>query len=115
MQEKNFNDIEGYVRATSDRDQTRTGSLDPLPGTRQLATKPAELEECGFTVIHAQLRDREITSFKDQILALQEAAGHHNFAGFKPQRICSLVQNTIACNRLEEHPTVRAVLDNIAA
>ncbi|MGI9284327.1 MAG: phytanoyl-CoA dioxygenase family protein, partial [Pseudomonadales bacterium] len=48
-----------------------------------------------------------------EILALLGPTGRHGFEGFKTQRIYSLLQKTLLCNPLVEHPHVLGLLDRL--
>lgn len=113
MSEKNFNDIDEYSQLVSKRHQTNNDIADANVNPDTVAAALLELDEQGFTVIPAQLESHEVASFKNEILSFMGPTGRHDFEGLKTQRIYSLLQKTISCNKLVEHPMVLSVLDQL--
>lgn len=108
-----FNDIADYAKVmgaknrvteATDRDNTASPAADGLL---------QQLNEQGYIIVEGVLSQADVEIYKQEVLGLLGPTGRHSFEGFKTQRIYSLLQKTLLCNPLVEHPMILGLLDRL--
>lgn len=99
-------DLAGTHRSTAGTQD----AVDPAVVDRAMAT----IEEQGFVVFERLLPESLVEEIRADILPrFSHDGGRNNFEGFATQRLYALVEKTLSCNPLVEHPLVLALLDRI--
>ena len=108
----------------NDRRYIRTDGK-PLPGVapapvhragvdeQQVSALLAEVDEYGYVIIPELLPREAMTEIKAAAQPLLMHDGRNEFEGHKTRRIYSVIEKTLACNPLVEHPLVLALLDRV--
>ena len=73
----------------------------------------AEVNENGYVIIPDLISQHVIDGIREETAALLQHDGRSEFEGFKTRRIYSVIEKTLSCNSLVEHPLVMALLDKI--
>ncbi len=74
----------------------------------------AQLEREGYVVIEGLLTADQVAAIRDDLLPrFSTHSGRNNFEGFLTHRLYTLIEKTLICNPLVEHPLVLALLDRI--
>ena len=87
----------------------------------QASADPAELQRCvdaideqGYVIVENCIDRALVDAIRADILPrFDHASGRNNFEGFKTQRLYGLVDKTLTCNPLIEHPLLLGVLDQL--
>ena len=111
--EKTFSDIDEYASVVSNRNRDSQEHSPPEISAARTQQLLSDLQSQGYVVIENLLEASLAAQFKKEITDLLGPTGRHGFEGFKTQRIYSLLQKTLACNLLVEHPVVLALLDQL--
>ena len=99
-------DLAGTYRSTAGTQ----AAADPAMVQRCMA----DLERDGYTIVECLLPPEQVRAICDDILPrLTHDSGRNNFEGFRTQRLYSVIEKTLVCNALVEHPLVLALLDRI--
>jgi len=104
-----------YVNADGSlRDAVRPASAE-RPGVdgERVAALLAEVRERGYVIIPELVRREAMTAIKDAARPFLTYDGRNEFEGHKTRRIYSVIEKTLACNPLVEHPLVLSLLDQI--
>ena len=72
-----------------------------------------EVGENGYVILPPLFSEDQIAEIKDAVNPFLEFDGRTEFEGFKTRRIYSVIEKTLACNPLVEHPLVMALLDRL--
>lgn len=72
-----------------------------------------EVNENGYVIIPELISGKTIAEIKAATLPLLEHNGRNEFEGFKTRRIYSVIEKTLTCNPLVEHPLILALLDRL--
>ncbi|HTJ43119.1 MAG TPA: phytanoyl-CoA dioxygenase family protein [Kofleriaceae bacterium] len=87
-------------------------AIDPETTARDLAA----VERDGFVIIERLIPRETCDAIKaDMLPRFRHASGRNNFEGFATRRLYAVIEKTLACNPLVEHPRVLALLDRILA
>ena len=73
----------------------------------------AQVNENGYVIIPDLISQHVIDGIREETAALLQYDGRSEFEGFKTRRIYSVIEKTLSCNSLVEHPLVMALLDKI--
>src|SRR5690348_4097133 len=74
----------------------------------------ADLERDGFVVLERLIPEELVQAFRADVLPrLAPPYARNNFEGFATQRLYNVIQKTLACNPLVEHPVVLGLLDRM--
>jgi ectoine hydroxylase-related dioxygenase (phytanoyl-CoA dioxygenase family) len=74
----------------------------------------AEVEKTGYVVIERLIPQAKLDEICADILPrFTHTSGRNTFEGFATQRLYSLLEKTMVCNELVDHPRVLALLDRI--
>jgi hypothetical protein len=90
-------------------DSARVHGVDPAEVERLLSV----VDEQGFVILHDLISHEVIDRIRRESRPFLEYDGRNEFEGFKTRRIYSVIEKTLACNPLIEHPLVLALLDRI--
>lgn len=88
---------------------TRAHGVDP----DHIAALLDEVHERGFVIIPDMISPEVIETIRAETGPLLEYDGRNEFEGFKTRRIYSVIEKTLSCNPLVEHPLVLALLDQL--
>ena len=112
MIEKKYTDDEGNIitRAAKPGDPliTRDG-VDP----DVVASLMETVHDQGYVVIPEVIGKEQIQTIKDEMLPMFEFSGRNDFEGYKTRRLYSVIEKTLCCNPLVEHPLVLSLLDQV--
>lgn len=80
-----------------------------------LAAYGAALERDGFVILPDLIDADTLAAMRHEIsrLLAQRPEGRNRFEGLKTQRLYAVIEKTLACNPLVEHPLVLGLLDRI--
>ena len=99
-------DLAGTHRSTAGTQE----SVDSAVVDRAMAT----IEQQGFVVFERLLPESIVEEIRADIAPrFSHDGGRNNFEGFATQRLYALVEKTLSCNPLVEHPLILALLDRI--
>lgn len=73
----------------------------------------AEVQQNGYVIIPELLPRQAMAELKADVLPLLTHDGRNEFEGFKTRRIYSVIEKTLACNLLVDHPLILALLDTV--
>ena len=73
----------------------------------------SEIQRNGYVIIPELLPRQTMTELKAEVLPLLTHDGRNEFEGFKTRRIYSVIEKTLACNPLVDHPLILALLDTL--
>ncbi len=73
----------------------------------------AAVEEDGYVIIPKLISDELIEAIKREAGPFLSFEGRTEFEGYKTRRIYSVIEKTLACNPLVDHPLVLALLDRL--
>lgn len=91
------------------------GSQPPIAPERSAGAATA-LSRDGYVILERLFDPEQVAVMRAAILPLFRAeTGRNPFEGARTRRLYGIVQKTMACNPLAEHPLVLALLDGILA
>jgi ectoine hydroxylase-related dioxygenase (phytanoyl-CoA dioxygenase family) len=90
-------------------DSARAHGVDPAEVERLLSV----VDEQGFVILHDLISQEGIDRIRRESRPFLAYDGRNEFEGFKTRRIYAVIEKTLACNPLVEHPLVLALLDRI--
>ncbi len=74
----------------------------------------SRVREQGYVIIEGVLTKAELSALKaDLEPRFVFSSGRNNFEGFATQRLYSVIEKTLSCNPLVEHPLILALLDAV--
>jgi hypothetical protein len=87
----------------------------------QLAVDPAlvardlqDLARDGYVVLDALIPRETCEAIRADVLPrFEHGSGRNNFEGFATRRLYAVIEKTLACNEIVEHPRVLALLDHV--
>lgn len=71
------------------------------------------VQEEGYVILPDLISPATIEQIRNESAPFLEFEGRNEFEGHKTRRIYSVIQKTLACNPLVEHPLVLALLDRL--
>lgn len=71
------------------------------------------VQEEGYVILPNLLSPEEIETIRREADPLLEHDGRTEFEGYKTRRIYSVIEKTLSCNPVVEHPLVMALLDRL--
>jgi len=111
---KVFQDLSEY--GTSDLASTHrstAGSQDAVDPAR-IDELMAAVERDGYVIVPSLIDRDLVDAIRDDVTdRLRHDSGRNNFEGLRTQRIYALIQKTLVCNPLVEHPLVLGLLDRV--
>jgi hypothetical protein len=72
-----------------------------------------EVHSNGYVIIERLVSKTVMENIKAEMLPVLMHDGRNEFEGFKTRRIYSVIEKTLACNPLVEHPLIMALLSKI--
>jgi hypothetical protein len=80
---------------------------------QRVAALLAEVQERGYVIIPELVPRETMAAIKDAAGPFLQYDGRNEIEGYKTRRIYSVIEKTLACNPLVEHPLILALLDRI--
>jgi Phytanoyl-CoA dioxygenase (PhyH) len=80
---------------------------------QRVAALLAEVHERGYVVIPELVPRETVAAIKEAARPFLKYDGRNEFEGHKTRRIYSVIEKTLACNPLVEHPLILSLLDRI--
>jgi hypothetical protein len=110
-----YTDEDGNIRM--DLIAERASSMPQRPGVdaARVDALIREVGENGYVIIPELVPRATMEAIKSQTEAYLEYDGRNEFEGLKTRRIYSVIERTLACNPLVEHPLILALLDRVLA
>jgi hypothetical protein len=91
-----------------------TAGTQPQADPNLLDRAMASLSRDGYVVLERLLPEEVVRAVRDDVLPrLPPQEGRNTFEGFATQRLYAVIEKTLACNPLVEHPVVLGLLDRI--
>src|SRR5262245_4370178 len=85
-------------------------AVDPEVVARDLA----EIERTGFVVIEHLVPQDLLDAIRADVMPrFRYGSGRNNFEGFATRRLYAVIEKTLVCNPLVEHPRILALLDRV--
>jgi len=72
-----------------------------------------EVMENGYVIIHDLIPQEVVERIREESAPFLEYDGRTEFEGYKTRRIYSVIEKTLSCNPIIDHPLVMALLDKI--
>jgi len=109
-----FRDIYEYSREDlAGTYKSTAGTQQPMPND-VLEPALAALDRDGFVVFENLLPMELVHAVREECSKLlPDLRGRNNFEGFSTQRIYAVIDKTLACNPIVEHPWVLGLIDRI--
>ena len=73
----------------------------------------AEVDEQGFVILQDLISQEIMDRIREESAPLLAHEGRTEFEGYKTRRIYSVIEKTLSCNPIVEHPLVMALLDRL--
>jgi hypothetical protein len=109
-----FEDLEQYRRTDMARTFRSTAGSQALVPDEVLEPAAEKLEKDGFVVLERLVPEELVRSIKDDVLPrLEPPFARNNFEGLRTQRLYGVIEKTLACNPLVEHPVVLGLIDKL--
>ncbi len=109
-----FRDLHEYGRADLARRYPSTAGSQPPADPAALERALSDVARDGFAVLEGVLSPGEVEELRTDLLPLLPAlTGRNNFEGFATRRLYAVMEKTLSCNPLVEHPLVLGLLDRI--
>jgi phytanoyl-CoA dioxygenase PhyH len=96
------------------------GKFRSTAGSQELAppeiVEPAmaTIERDGFVVFENVVPPEVCEAIREDVVPrLSHSSGRNNFEGFATQRLYAVIEKTLACNPLVEHPLILGLLDRL--
>jgi hypothetical protein len=116
MSKRTYVDAEGnLLQERRDEQRAARAGLARQRGVdeQRVASLLAEVHERGYVILHDLLPRETMAGIKEAASPFLEYDGRNEFEGHKTRRMYSVIEKTLACNPLVEHPLVLALLDRI--
>jgi ectoine hydroxylase-related dioxygenase (phytanoyl-CoA dioxygenase family) len=109
MRERTYTNADGSLRPAA------RAAAAPRPGVdaQRVASLLATVEEQGYVVIPELVPHETMAAIKEAARPFLRYDGRNEFEGHKTRRIYSVIEKTLACNPLVEHPLILSLLDRI--
>jgi hypothetical protein len=103
-----------YMKTEGARTFKSTAGSQPKVPDEVLEPALAALERDGYVVFERLVPEEVVRAVKEDVLPrLAAPFGRNNFEGFATQRLYAVIEKTLACNPLVEHPLVLGLLDRM--
>lgn len=114
MEKRVFEDFRAYEHAELAQKYRSTAgtqdAIDPAIVERDLEA----VERDGLVIIEELVSDEKRREIRDDVTPrFVHGSGRNNFEGFATQRLYAVIEKTLVCNELVEHPRILALLDRI--
>lgn len=116
MRQREYTNEDGSVRADilAEREAERAASAR-VHGVdeRKIEALLCDVQENGFAIIPDLVSTDIVDAIRRESTPFLQYEGRTEFEGYKTRRIYSVIEKTLACNPLVEHPVVLALLDRL--
>ena len=116
MKRRAYINDDGTVRAeilaeqeASLADSARRHGVDP----ERVESLLAAVQEDGYVIVPDLISQELIARIRSESAPFLRYEGRTEFEGYKTRRIYAVIEKTLACNPLVEHPLVLALLDRL--
>jgi Phytanoyl-CoA dioxygenase (PhyH) len=114
MAQKIFEDLDAYGRADLAGKYRSTAGTQATIDASQINTLEARLQRDGFVIVERLIGPELLDAIAADVRPrFAYPGGRNNFEGFATQRLYSVVEKTLLCNPLVEHPLVLGLLDRL--
>jgi len=80
---------------------------------QRVAALLAEVHEQGYVIVPELVPRETMAAIKEAARPFLQYDGRNEIEGYKTRRIYSVIEKTLACNSLVEHPLILSLLDQI--
>jgi ectoine hydroxylase-related dioxygenase (phytanoyl-CoA dioxygenase family) len=113
-QHLNFDTVADYAKAELAATHKSSAGSQPPADPARIDTALERLRAGGYVVFENLLSKAKVTEIRETVTALfAHGRGRNNFEGFRTQRLYSVIDKTLICNELIEHPLILALLDRL--
>jgi len=111
---RTFDNMLEYGQADlASRHRSSAGSQESVEPAA-LDAAMASIERDGFVIVERLIPEEVVAEIRADVTPrLHPKPGRNNFEGFATQRLYAVIEKTLACNPLVEHPLVLGLLDRI--
>ena len=109
MRERAYVNADGSLRPATRAAPAQRRGVDE----RRVASLLAEVHERGYVIIPELVPGEAMATIKEAARPFLKYDGRNEFEGHKTRRIYSVIEKTLACNPLVEHPLILSLLDRI--
>lgn len=114
MEKKRFDDMFEYGRVDLAGTFRSTAGSQEKVDPELLDGAFRALQRDGFVVLERLLSESSVASLRADLLPrFTHAGGRNNFEGLATQRLYGVIEKTLSCNPLVEHPFVLGLLDRV--
>jgi ectoine hydroxylase-related dioxygenase (phytanoyl-CoA dioxygenase family) len=116
MQKRSYINADGSPKAEilAERQTARaTSALRHGVDEQQVESLLAEVREQGYVIIPELVNGETLLAIKEAVRPFLRYDGRNEFEGHQTRRIYSVIEKTLACNPLVEHPLILALLDQL--
>lgn len=114
MEKKLFDDMFAYGRVDLAGTFRSTAGSQERVDPELIDNAMRALERDGFVVFERILPPDVVDALRADILPrLEHEGGRNNFEGLATQRLYAVIEKTLSCNPLVEHPLVLGLLDRV--
>jgi ectoine hydroxylase-related dioxygenase (phytanoyl-CoA dioxygenase family) len=107
-----FADSREFLRAQLGGKYVSTAGTQPAVDPAVVVRDLAQLESQGYVVIEDLIPRATLDAIRADVMPrFRHTAGRNNFEGFATQRLYAVIEKTLVCNELVEHPRILALLD----
>lgn len=114
MTSKSFNDANEYRHSDLASKYRSTAGSQKNVDASVIDELMDKLERDGYVIIERLLSEEQLQLIRNEAKdLLPPLTGRNNFEGEKTQRLYSVIEKTLCCNPLVEHPLILGLLDRI--
>jgi ectoine hydroxylase-related dioxygenase (phytanoyl-CoA dioxygenase family) len=113
MGERRYVNEDGSLRGGLLAEQRAASAGGRGVDERRVSSLLTEVHERGYVVIPELLPRETMAAIKDAARPFLTFDGRNEFEGHRTRRIYAVIEKTLACNPLVEHPLILALLDQI--
>ena len=95
------------------REEIKASSARHGVDAQQVETLLKELLKEGFVILPKLIDEQTIERIRQETKPFLAYDGRTDFEGYKTRRIYSVIEKTLACNPIVDHPLVLALLDQV--
>lgn len=107
-------DIKAYFHAELARKYRSTAGSQEQVDSALVDALFAQVQRDGYVILERLFSEDEAEAIRaDLALHFRGHLGRNNFEGFGTQRLYALIEKTLSCNPLAEHPLILALLDRL--
>lgn len=113
MSKRMYTDEDGNIRTDLIAEKAAQESTNQDVDQTLVESLINEVQENGYVIIPELIPPELMAQIKNDILPLLQFDGRNEFEGLKTRRIYSVIEKTLSCNPLVEHPLILALLDKL--